>query len=351
MNLTIFPPLGGSLTDLEKSGQLNRFKTYYLNKYKKNFSKVFLISYKTGIHRYLWQFIIPFKYRRELQGSILRVLQLNGMLPALISKLTNGGKMAVTYGFDYKKFAFLDRKYIEGILFMVFDYVFLGLADLIIAPNREIFNKLAKRESINKKIVYLPNGVDIKLFTPDLSEKKQKNKTIRLLSIGRLEKQKNYEFLIKVIANSIHRSRINLTLIGHGFVKDNIISIAKNKHVSLQIIDSVPFQKLPGFYQSSDIYVQPSLIEGSPKTLLEAMSCGCCVLASNVSGNSEVINSGVDGLLADLNLDDFKRELEKLISDKEFRNQLGNSARLTIKRKFEINSIIQTETKLLKILK
>jgi len=57
------------------------------------------------------------------------------------------------------------------------------------------------------------------------------------------------------------------------------------------VLGKVPNKDLPKYYSSADCFALPTISEGLPKALLEAMACGCPVIATNVSGNPEVVNS------------------------------------------------------------
>ena len=66
----------------------------------------------------------------------------------------------------------------------------------------------------------------------------------------------------------------------------------------IELMNQIPRDELVGYYQKSTICVIPSLWENHPFVLLEAMSCGKPVIASNVGGMAEIIDHGKDGLLS-----------------------------------------------------
>ena len=82
-------------------------------------------------------------------------------------------------------------------------------------------------------------------------------------------------------------------------------------NISLQIIPRVDNEKLPEYINSSDVYFQSSSLEGNPKALLEAMSCGSLVFCKSSNGIKEIINSGINGFLYD-NDEDLRSCLFKL---------------------------------------
>lgn len=365
MKLAIFLPLGQSLTGQEKSGQFRRFEKYYLQKYREVFNKIYIVSYaeedletkrvkvllnKFNLHRYLWQFLIPFIYKNELKNSVCRVMQLDGLLPALISKLLNGGRVVCTFGYDYKKFALIDNKVLSAVFYFLYEYLLLPFVNLIIVPNPSLYESFQKHWSLKEKLYHAPNGVDTKVFKPrpSLVKKEKIAGKIKLISVGRWEKQKNYPFLIDCIKAANLTKKISLTLISKGSQREFLLSKANKIGLQINLIDAVPNQQMVNYYNSADIYVQPSLIEGSPKAVLEAMACGCCLLVSKAPGNREVVQDGVNGLVADLTIGDFAHKLVYLVDHPQVRIQLEKRARQVALQKYDINLILEKETALLK---
>ena len=91
----------------------------------------------------------------------------------------------------------------------------------------------------------------------------------------------------------------------------------------------------------------PSLAEGHPKALLEAMSCGLPCLASNISGVDEIIVDGKNGLLVQPTVDGIAEGLRKLIESSGLRGKLGKEARETVGEKFDKKKLIKREIKIL----
>lgn len=356
MKLVFFLPLGQSLANQKKSGQYDRFEKYYLQKYREVFNKVYLVSYaekdlepegvkvllnKFNFHRYLWAFLIPFVYKNELKNSIYRVMQLDGLIPALISKYLNGGKVVVTYGYDYPSFARLEKKYLQTSFYIILEKFFLPFADTIFVPNKEVYESFKKDPRLKKKIIYHPNGVDAKSFKS--GRKVKRSNKLEILSQGRLEKQKNLAFLFTEIASKNLNSLVKVTIIGKGSQRTELEMLAKKLQIEAQFIESVSNNKMPDYYNSCDIYIQTSFIEGSPKSILEAMACGCCVLASRVPGTREIIVDGYNGLLFDLTSGFLAAKILLIKDNTDLQKKLGIQARKTILKNHDINKVLQKE--------
>lgn len=363
MNLGILLSLGDSFEKQQQFGQFERFEKLYLEKYKKNFKNVYVFSYgkdtkfqnrksfilipKTlNIHRYIYTFLMPLIQKKIInQIAVFRVMQTTGVIPAMIIRFFYKIPYVVTYGYSYHRFAKVEGKMLTSFFLKVLEYFALKYADRVIVTTNELSNyvsQFSERENIH----LIPNGVDINLFKP-IAKKFNHNK-IKIISIGRLEVQKNYQNLIEAVSRSKFKKSIYLTLIGRGSLKNNLVKLAKKNSVNLEIIEFTPHYKIPKTLQSNDIFVLPSLIEGHPKALLEAMACGLAVIASNVSGSKEIIIDGENGFLSQIESKKIADKLDLLIEKNVVRNTVSKNARKFIEDHYNIDDLVSDEIRLLK---
>ena len=111
----------------------------------------------------------------------------------------------------------------------------------------------------------------------------------------------------------------------------------------MRFLDRLPNDQLPGIYNAHPIYVICSCYEGNPKTLLEAMACGCAVVGTEVPGIQEVIQDGHSGLLVSTTPDALREAIRSLFASVEFRSRLGQNARKQIVKKNSLSSVVQQE--------
>ena len=105
----------------------------------------------------------------------------------------------------------------------------------------------------------------------------------------------------------------------------------------LRIVPPRPNREMPPFYALADAVILPSLRDGLPNTLLEAMACGRPVVASAVGGLVDVIADGRDGLLLPSRDDDaWVETLLRLLQDASLRERLGAAARRTVTARFTL---------------
>ena len=100
---------------------------------------------------------------------------------------------------------------------------------------------------------------------------------------------------------------------------------------------------MPALYQQCAVYVICSRYEGNPKTLLEAMSCGCAVIGTNVKGVREIIDHGKNGILVDQDATSLRQAILHLISDQDLRLKLGEAARRGVIQKHSLDAAVEAE--------
>ncbi|MCA9038043.1 MAG: glycosyltransferase [Planctomycetaceae bacterium] len=125
--------------------------------------------------------------------------------------------------------------------------------------------------------------------------------TLRIVSAGRLNEQKGFHFLIQAAADLKVRfpdTSIRLCILGDGDWRDRLMQLVNERGLSNEV-------RMPGFqcnaawwYRSADVFVLPSLIEGMPNVLLEAMALGTPVISADCpSGPREILEGGRFGQL------------------------------------------------------
>lgn len=373
MNLAIFLSPGDSLSKQAKIGQDERFINYYLKKYSKNFNKVFIFSYGdkkykkklpnnvfllTNKHKIpypFYQFLLPFLYLNKLKKChVIRAMQATGAIPAIIAKLVLGKKIVLTYGYDYSFFAKIEKKYLVSFILKMTLPLILSFADKIIVTSK-INEKLLNRKYPGK-VIYIPNGVDIKRFKvraclPARQGSRfevNKREIINILSIGRLVKQKNFGLLIDAMGLLKDKENINLTIVGRGPEKNNLINQARQANINFKIIKSMAYGKLINYYQKADIFCLPSLAEGQSKVLLESLSCSLPVLASDTPANREIIKDKATGILFDFDKDDLALKITQLINNPQQAQKIAIQGRKNVERSYNLIKLVEKEIKLLK---
>ncbi len=192
------------------------------------------------------------------------------------------------------------------------------------------------------------NGIDLAKFNPDSAESKNlrnelgiANDAFVICSIGRITAQKDPMNLIKAFKEiSLQHPRTILLMVGDGDLKEKAIALVKE----LGLEKSVVFQKsradVADILYSSDIFCLPSLWEGFPIALLEAMAMRKPVIATEVDGSMEIIQHKKNGLLIKPeNITMLVNAVVELINDEQFRNRLASEAHQTIINEFDVKKM------------
>ena len=153
-----------------------------------------------------------------------------------------------------------------------------------------------------KKVHPIINFVDVNRFTP--SETAVRNETLRIVTVARYTQQKNVLTYLKAV-RMVKDMGLNVHFDWYGDKKHNAAYFAEieKEYQQLDIADYLtlhdPNQKIEEEYRKADIFCLPSLFEGYPNVVAEAMSCGLPILCSNVYENPYIVEEGVNGFLFD----------------------------------------------------
>lgn len=137
---------------------------------------------------------------------------------------------------------------------------------------------------------------------------------------------KGIDFAIKTIAflKEKRKLRVDLHILGHGKLLDEYQELAKSLNVDDQVFFDglLPLDQVPGWLDKMDIYIQPSLTEGLPRALIEAMSRGLPCLASRAGGIPELLPEHCT--FEEFSQEIFSNMLLEILESEELRAQLGN---------------------------
>jgi glycosyltransferase involved in cell wall biosynthesis len=213
----------------------------------------------------------------------------------------------------------------------------------IIAPPRRLILKHARAIVANAEglralseatdpysVRVIPNGVDTKLFQPKAagSTSSRSDEPLRILFVGRFQEQKNLEFLLRELAR-LPANSFELHMVGDGPQGKHLRDLAEQLGIAKSVTwrGWLPRSALPHVYQSMDCLVNPSLYEGMPNVVLEAMACSLPVIASNIPGNDILVVHGETGFLFDLQDPDGMLSALKRMYDVDLQRRMGANGR------------------------
>ena len=263
------------------------------------------------ILRFIKSFFIPIFFREEFsKADVIKTNQLLGSWVGIVGKLIFRNKLIVRTGYDLLKFKLKQSKNPIIILLSYLLTMFsLNFSDIYITTSKNDYKYLNKYYIFKKqKLKLLPNWIQSEKYIP--FQKRYKN---RILMVGRLEKQKNFERVI----NDLENSSIEIDLYGEGSQKIYLTKLAKNNNVKLNLKGKIDNNELLKVYANYKLFVSSSLYEGNPKTVLEAMSMGCLVLSLRNNSIEELIENNKSGIIFDDDSSDLKNLIENILEDSE----------------------------------
>jgi glycosyltransferase involved in cell wall biosynthesis len=202
-----------------------------------------------------------------------------------------------------------------------------------------------------KNVLVVPNAVTWPLpeQEPRISPLAfcQPNKQI-LLAVGRLNRQKGFDWLIEVFANLAHKHpNWDLVILGEGSLREMLEEQIRGSGLENRIFLPGRVGNLSEWYESADLFVMSSRFEGFPMSLLEAMASGIAVVSFDCeTGPRDIIQHEIDGLLVKSDdLVNLTSELDRLMSDALLRTTFAKRA-LAVQERFSIVKIADMWEKL-----
>jgi len=223
----------------------------------------------------------------------------NGFIGAFLKNMYGKPLVVTAHGGDVYYLPFRDRWYNSLARFV------LNEADRVITVCKFNAEKLLSLGVSSDKLHVIPNGYDEHLFKPVSTVKARErlglpqNKKI-LLSVGNLVGVKGHTYLISAMSLVLRRRKdVLLIIIGSGPLKELLQSMIKKYGLEDYIVlaGGKKHEEIPTWINASDIFILPSLQEGFPTVVPEAMACGKPIVATNVGGVPEAITHNDLGIL------------------------------------------------------
>lgn len=205
--------------------------------------------------------------------------------------------------------------------------------------------------------VVIQNSIDGRKFDPDREYKDVRKEfgidrsEILLGFIARFTWQKQPLVLINAFADALKEvPEVRLLLVGDGEQKQEALMLIEKLGIKEKIVLEDFRKDVPDLLAAIDIFVLPSLWEGLPVALLEAMSMSKPIIATGVDGTAEVIEDRVSGYL--ISTDNLKEQIAKAIThlcrNKELRDNLGAGARRRIQEHYNVEMMTKKNEEIYK---
>lgn len=216
-------------------------------------------------------------------------------------------------------------------------------SDRIVAVSEAIARDIVRFDRVRlEKIKVIPNGVVLEDFSINLDKVNARKEFgfpdngFIIGSVGRLTPQKGHEYLIRAVTGM---KNLIIAIAGDGPLKEKLSGLAKELGVKCFFTGTIPQERIPFFLKSLDLFCFPSLWEGMPSALIEAMAAGVPIIASDIKPNADVLmDSGI--LFKPGDVSALRNSISRLSSSNSLRENLSRSA-LEQAQRFSIDNTVK----------
>ncbi len=304
---------------------------------------------------------VPVAIRTKTHGrDYLRVVRCYRLIYSFLRKgsfdlVHTNGYFADTVGIPAARFLGIPcistchgfiRNDMKLLIYNMLDQFVLRLAGKTIAVSEAIKEDLIRHGVRRDRIEVITNAVSAPMNAQEMKAVRSERRTGMRLSpedfaacyIGRLSAEKGVKHLITALSMiEPGAGRVKLVIIGDGPQKQELKGLAEKLRVGERVVFAGFQSDIEAWIPAMDAFVLPSLTEGTPMALLEAMAHGLPAIASAVGGVPDVIDPGVNGMLVSPGRpEELKDALLRLINDATLRKKLSAAARKKIEAGYDV---------------
>lgn len=236
---------------------------------------------------------------------------------------------------------FLKGRVIKPKVMETYMRIFGNLCDRIITPSEKMKNELL-RYGVKKPIQVLPNFIekdDFAQVETNYLHKKLKlpNDIPLLLSVGRLGKEKNFEFVLDVFKElSHHDHKSHLVIVGSGTDSRKLKQYSEELGISKRVhfTGKINKKNMPAVYEDAAIFVFASVSEVHPMVTLEACAAGLPLIVAKDLAFADVVVDKKNGFVLPLRKEQFVEKILLLLRDTKLRKTMGNYSLELIEKNF-----------------
>lgn len=265
-----------------------------------------------------------------------------GAMIARLAAMTarkKGTKVLYTaHGFHFYKGA----SPVHWLVYYPVEWLLAHVTDVLITMNKEDHD-LALRKMHAKRIEYIPGvGIDTSRFRAGTSGKTEKRQELGfaaeeflILTVAEMTKNKNHSTVLKALAllkDTEAFSSMHYLICGRGENEQNLRREAEELGISDHVVFLGYRHDVPDLLRCSDLFAFMSFREGLPVALMEAMSSGMPVICSGIRGNTDLVEHGVTGMIAENTPRAVADGILELYRNPELRRRYGTAAAEKVKQ-------------------
>lgn len=351
----VLAPYAGKKTKYMLEGvHVERFHYFYPKRFQKlcgrsgmidNVKEGFLVKFQV-LTFLLFNSINSLSEFKDMDLIHVHWLIPNGLGALLVKKFRKIPYISTVYGEE----VYLSNRYKLGFSLKSF----IDNSSKSIAISEATLNSCIDIGLKKEKFEIIPFGVDTDFYRPLKILKKEK--TFQILAVGYLIERKGFEYLIKAMKNILkEHDTVQLTIVGSGPLEKKLKELIKELKLqdNVKIMKNVSDNELLHLYNSSDLFVLPSIVDSQGNTeglgvvLLEAMACGLPVIGSDIGGIPDIIQNNETGLLVpEKDISGLSRAVLNLIENENLRKKFAINGYDRVKAKFSWEKIAENYIKI-----
>ena len=308
--------------------------------YQDHLGNIRILYNRWGLSPNAYSFLAPFLHWGAMQGgTIYKTNQLDGAWTAVIAGQIHKKPVIVRAGYLWAEFfrAEEGKNFKAAVMHRLQAFSFKNARRIILTTEAMKHRVCAKYDLQSEKVNVIPNYVDTEGFCPMAGVEPISG---RVCYIGRLHPRKNLCVLIQAVSQIPGAS---LVLIGQGEQRQELEALALRCEADVRFMGILQHNQIPIEINRSETFILPSLFEGHPKALIEAMACGVAVVGTDVEGIRDVIRHEETGLLCSPTVEGVASALQRLLADAGLRRRLGKEARAFVEREYSLKRVAEME--------
>lgn len=191
--------------------------------------------------------------------------------------------------------------------------------------------------AVANKSTVIPMHVDTDVFQPTPTAKRYD-----LVFVGRFADEKNARNLLR----AVKRTGVTIAMLGSGPLEDALRAEFGNLDGKIDWVGRVKNEVVQRFLSDAKVFILPSLFEGQPRAMVEAMACGLPIIGTKVMGIATMLQHGKTGYLCDTDAASISAAIQTLLAQPELMRKMGTRARAFALEQFSLDRIAQREYEL-----
>lgn len=365
MKLALFFSYGMSAAEWKARGLLDREKLIYEKLLENNTAdRIYWLTYgpddksiehelnngieivpmprllSSNIGKLFYSFFLPVLQRGVIKhADILKTNQMHGSWAAVIAKILFTKKLVVRTGYTWS--LFIEKRNprsIKSVMAGLLEKLAYSFSDAAAVSSLNDLEFIKSRYSPKGRPLVIPNYIDTDLFRPLNGQKEHQS----ICFVGRLDNQKNLLSLLEAMIGLPY----TLNIIGTGEEKAVLSRYAGKNNISVRFLEDIENSRLPDVLNRQEVFILPSLYEGAPKALLEAMACGLPCIGTDVDGIRGIIKHNENGCLCSPGPGSIQSAIKEVFANEALRRKIGLNARRTVLEDYSLQSAVEKETAL-----